>query len=154
MVRILSYVIQMFSYLLIRIYNLYLQKHKQKSDKKLISDMEIVHFHRAAVRGSRYYKQFWKPIENKELYCLHEKFSFYDSLLSRQYTRMTKMLVICHESFRGKQIFFLDRGFSILVKLSSRNYRRPPLVKGGMEIPCVVSFSKPSTLKNAQLAER
>ena len=39
-------------------------------------------------------------------------------------------------------------------KLPSRHYRRLPLVQGGMEIPRTVFFSMPSTLKNAQLAER
>ena len=40
------------------------------------------------------------------------------------------------------------------VKLSSRHYRRSPLVQGGIEIPCIVYFKMPSTFKNAQLAER
>ena len=60
--------------LLIRIYNLYLQRHK-----KLTSDMDIVHTYAAVVKGYHYYKQFWKPVENEELRCLHEKISFYDS---------------------------------------------------------------------------
>lgn len=41
--------------------------------------MDIVHSYTATVRGYHYYKHFWKPIENEELSCLHEKFSFYDS---------------------------------------------------------------------------
>ena len=39
------------------------------------------------------------------------------------------------------------------VKLSASDYRRLPLVQGGMEIRCTVNFRMPSTLKNAQLAE-
>ena len=41
--------------------------------------MDIVHSYTTTVRGYHYYKHFWKPIENEELSCLHEKFSFYDS---------------------------------------------------------------------------
>ena len=41
--------------------------------------MDIVHFYTTTVRGYHCYKQFWKPIKNKELRCLHEKFNFYDS---------------------------------------------------------------------------
>lgn len=40
------------------------------------------------------------------------------------------------------------------IKLSSRHYKRSSLVQGGMQIPSVVFFSMPSTLKNVQLAER
>ena len=42
--------------------------------------MVIVHSYTAVVRGYRYYKKFWKPAENEELRCLHEKFIFYGSL--------------------------------------------------------------------------
>ena len=59
------------------------------------------------------------------------------NMLSRLYTRTVRLLVICRESF-----------------LVQQNYRRSALVQGGMEIPCTVNFRMPSTLKNAQLAER
>ena len=39
-----------------------------------MSDMDIVHSYTAVVAGYHDYKQFWKPVENDELYCLHEKF--------------------------------------------------------------------------------
>ena len=56
-----------------------LSKNINKSDKKLISGMDIVHSYTATVRGYHYSKQFWKSIENEELRCLHKKFNFYDS---------------------------------------------------------------------------
>ena len=41
--------------------------------------MDIVHSYLAAMGGYHYYKHFWKPIENEQFCCLHEKFNFYDS---------------------------------------------------------------------------
>ena len=54
-------------------------KGKQKSEKKLMPNMDIVHSSAAVVTGYHDYKEFWKPVENEELCCLHEKFNFYDS---------------------------------------------------------------------------
>ena len=39
------------------------------------------------------------------------------------------------------------------VKLTSRHYRRSPLVQGEMKIACTVFFRMPLTLKNAQLVD-
>ena len=51
-------------------------KDKQKSDKKLISDMDIVYPCTAVVRGYHDYKQFWKLAENEEPRHLHEQWQF------------------------------------------------------------------------------
>ena len=40
------------------------------------------------------------------------------------------------------------------VELTSKHYRRFPLVKGGMEIACLVRVRIPATLKNTKLAEK
>ena len=37
------------------------------------------------------------------------------------------------------------------VELTSKHYRRSPLVKGGMEIACLVRVRIPATLKNTKL---
>ena len=39
------------------------------------------------------------------------------------------------------------------VELTSKHYQRSPLVKGGMEITCLVKIRIPETLKNTELAE-
>ena len=41
--------------------------------------------------------------------------------------------------------FLLDRGANVSAKLKSTHYRRSPLVRGGIEIPCVVTVSMPGT---------
>ena len=103
-----SYVNQMFSYsmLLIRIYNLYLQKHQQKSGKK----MDIVH-----------------SVLNEELRCLREKFNFYD-IFAVKTVHENETVVYLTRQLSWVTKFRLDRGVSMHVKLSSRHYRRSPLV--------------------------
>ena len=113
--------------------------------------MDIVHSYTATVRGYHYYKQFWNPVKNEELRCSHEEFNLYDikvihqngktvGHLPRELSRVTKL--------------FLDRGVTMYVNLSAGHYILSPLVQAGMEIPCTVNFRMPSTIKNAQLAER
>ena len=47
----------------------------------------------------------------------------------------------------------MDRGAVVSVQLTSRHYRRSPLVQGGMEIACLVTVKIPATKKNTEIAE-
>ena len=48
----------------------------------------------------------------------------------------------------------LDRCASINAELTSTNYRRSPLVKGGLEIPCKNNVKMLSTVKNVELLHK
>ena len=50
--------------------------------------------------------------------------------------------------------FLLDIGANVSAKLRRTYYRRSPLVQGGIEIPCLVTVSKPGTVINQLLMER
>ena len=50
--------------------------------------------------------------------------------------------------------FLIDRGELIEAELSSTNYRRSPLVQGGLEIPCIIRIRMLSTRKNKELLAR
>ena len=100
--------------LLIWIYDL-----QQKTD--------IVHSYTAVVSSYYYYKQFWKPIKNEELHCLHEKLNFYDSFAAKNYARVVRLGNLSREISWVKT--FLDRWVSVYVKLSSRHDRRSTLVR-------------------------
>ena len=50
--------------------------------------------------------------------------------------------------------FLLDREANVSAKLTSAHYRRSPLGQGGIETPCVVAVSMPSTVINQLLMER
>ena len=50
--------------------------------------------------------------------------------------------------------FLIDRGADVTAKLTSTNYRRFPLVQGGIEIPCLITVTMPVTILNQLLMER
>ena len=50
--------------------------------------------------------------------------------------------------------FLLDRGTVIIATLNTTNYRRSPLVQGGLEIACKVTVRMPRTIKNHMLMGR
>jgi len=50
--------------------------------------------------------------------------------------------------------FLLDRGAKITATLRSTNYRRSPLVQGGLEIPCSVKVMMMPTQLNKRLVNR
>ena len=50
--------------------------------------------------------------------------------------------------------FLIDIGANVSVKLTSTNYRRSPLVQGGLEIPCLVTVTMSGTIINQLIMER
>ena len=50
--------------------------------------------------------------------------------------------------------YLLDRGAVFTVELTSTNYRRSPLIQGGLEIPAKVTVTMPGTVKNHLLMEK
>ena len=50
--------------------------------------------------------------------------------------------------------YLLDRGAVFTVELTSSNYRRSPLIQGGLEIPGKVTATMPGTVKNHLLIEK
>jgi len=93
----------------------------------------------SAVRGFHYYKRYWSPRLEEELFCSHEEdnvdvFAMKVTDLSgnirghlpQEIARITK--------------FLLDRGARVSLILTSDRYRRSPLVQGGLEIPCLVKL--------------
>ena len=50
--------------------------------------------------------------------------------------------------------YFLDRGISMHCKLTSRHYRRSPLVQGGLEIKCEMVINSRATVLQSRLTSR
>ena len=48
----------------------------------------------------------------------------------------------------------MDRETTATATLTSEHYRRPPLVQGGLEIPCKVSVTMPGTISNLLVMEK
>ena len=116
--------------------------------------MENVYSFTAAVRGFHYYRKFWKPIENERLSCFHEDGNPYDRFAIKTATSNGATVGHLPKEISRVTKFFLDRGASMQVELTSKHYRRSPLVQGGMEIPCLVTVKTPATLKNTELADK
>ena len=116
--------------------------------------MENVYSFTAAVRGFHYYRKFWKPIENERLTCFYEDGNPYDRFAIKTVTSNGATVGHLPKEISRVTKFFLDRGAFMQVELTSKHYRRSPLVQGGMEIPCLVTVKTPATLKNTQLAEK
>ena len=114
--------------------------------------MESCYTFTAAVRGYHYYRKTWKPKEN-ELRCLHEEGNPYDRFAIKTVTSEGTTVGHLPREISRITKFFMDRGAVVSVQLTSRHYRRSPLVQGGMEIACLVTVKIPATKKNTEIAE-
>ena len=88
------------------------------------------------------FKTILQTKENEVLVCQFENRNSYGMFAMRlcEVSRITK--------------FIIDRGATESVMVTGTHYRRSPLVKGGLEIPCKVSVSMRETCLNLLLLER
>ena len=103
----------------------------------------------SAVRRFHYYRKYWQPQLDNELYCQHEldsPFNFFGIKICIRNAGVTVGHLPMEISRATK--FLLDRGTTAFIKLFSTNYCVSPLVQGGFEIPCRVETQRPPTLKN------
>ena len=108
----------------------------------------------AAIRGYHFYRKVWEPEENETLICLHEEDNPFDIFAIK--TCRADGTTVGHlprEISRASK-FLLDRGADMTAKLTSTDYRRSPLVQGGIEIPCKVIVKMRATRKNIEILEK
>ena len=115
--------------------------------------METCYTFTAAVRGYHYYRKSWKPKENEALRCLFEENNPYDRFAIKTVTSEGTTVGHLPREISRITKFFMDRGAVFSVQLTSRHYRRSPLVQGGMEIACLVTVRIPATKKNSEIVE-
>lgn len=113
-----------------------------------------VHTFTAAVRGFHYYRRFWKPKENEKLDCMHEPGNVFDRFAIKTVDERGETVGHLPKEISRVTKYFLDRGFSMYCKLTSRHYRRSPLVQGGLEIKCEVVINSCSTVLQSRLTAR
>ena len=90
------------------------------------------------------------------LRCSHERNNIYDRYAIAANKRLRGCLadsIIGHFSHLPGEIsratrFFLLRGGMVHLKVSDENYRRSPLIQGGLEIPVEVICEMDDTLRN------
>ena len=114
-------------------------KNKNNQVKNIISEIRWkkieTHSFTAAVRGFHYYRRFWRPKENEKLYCLHGPGNAFDRFAIKTVNE------------KGEIVGHLPKD----CKLSSRHYRRSPLVQGGLEIQCEVVLISRATMLQSRL---
>ena len=101
---------------------------------------ESVSFH-AAIRGYHVYRDVWQPQQNEILVCYHEYGNIYDMFAIKTCrVDVGAETIVGHLPIEVSRLtkFLLDRGATVTATLTSKSYRRSPLVQGGLEIPCLV----------------
>ena len=107
----------------------------------------------AAVRGYHYYQRFRKPQPNQKLACAYEENNPFDLFVVKtcEDTNIVGHLPI--EISRALK-YLMDRGVAFTVQLTSTNYRRSPLIQGGLEIPAKVIVTMSGTVHSHLLLEK
>ena len=108
----------------------------------------------AAVRGFHYYRRYWTPKTKESLMCNHEQDNPFDIFAIKVCTEDGSIVGHLPREISRPCKFLLDRGASIVAKLTSEKYRRSPLVQGGLEIACKLHVWMKATLKNMELLKR
>ena len=108
----------------------------------------------AAIRGYHYYRKFWHPVEEERLLCSREENNGFDQFAIK--TCNMAGLIVGHlpRELSRTLSFLLIRDAKIFADLKSTNYRRSPLVQGGLEIPCKITIQMSPTIKNSKLLDR
>ena len=108
----------------------------------------------APVRGFHYYQRIWSPKKGEKFNCYHERNNAFDVFAMK--TEFANGSTVGHLPRDISRItkFMFDRGAKITAILSSTNYRRSPLVQGGLGIACEITVKMPATIKSHVILDR
>lgn len=108
----------------------------------------------AAIRGFHFYRKTWQPVEGEKLHCDYEKNNPFDDFAIKTTDKNGK--TVGHLPMEISRItkFIIEQGAIVEAHLSSTNYRRSPLIQGGLEIPCNVVVTLPGTIVNQLIVEK
>ena len=109
-----------------------------------------------AVRGFHYYRRYWTLYLGEELICQHDDSNPFDVFAIKTCSQENGATYgyLPKEISRATK-FLIDSGAPVFVEVSSNQYRRSPLVQGGLEIPCRLSVKLAvATIKNNMLVDR
>ena len=106
-----------------------------------------------AIRGYHHHRHHWTPVRNETLKCLHDKENFFDVFAIKTCeAKSFKTVGHLPKEISEATKVLLDRGAVVSATVSSNIYRRSPLFRGGLEIPCKVSVTMP--VKNIKILEK
>ena len=109
-----------------------------------------------AVRGFHVYNASWKPKEDELLECSHEKDNPYNPFSIKVFKPDSPAKIVGHLSMEISRItkFIINNGAQVAVKISGKDYRRSPLVQGGLEVPCEIKITMVGSIINHHLLVR
>ena len=108
----------------------------------------------SAVCGFHVYHDVWKPCENEELECLFGRNNLFDIFAIKTCPTEDSLTVgRLPREISCPTKYLLDRGATIVAKLTATHYRKSPLFQGGLEIPCEVTVSMPGSIKGHMLLQ-
>ena len=110
---------------------------------------------KSAVRGFHVYRNCWNPQENEVLNCFHESNNPFD-MFAIQVCQQETNKRVGHLPMEISRItkFLINRGARIQATLTSTHYRRSPLVRGCLEIPCEITVQVTNGDHRKELLER
>ena len=119
----------------------------------------IKHSFLCGLRGFHVYQEIWKPIIGELLRCSHERNNIYDRYEIAANKRPRGRLadsIIGHFPREISRVthFFLLTGGRVHLKVTDENYRRSPLIHGGLRIPVEVIREMDDTPRNRAIMER
>ena len=117
----------------------------------MASEMVLEFF--SAIRGYHYCRNTWNPEESEVLHCSHELENAFGLFAIK--TCKPEGQIVGHLPMEIARVtkFLLDRWAVIIATLNTTNYRRSPLVQGGLEIACKVTVRMAGTIKNHMLMD-
>ena len=107
----------------------------------------------AAVRSYHYYQHFWKPQPNQKLLCAYEENNPFD-FLAMKICEDTNIVGHLPMEISRASKYLMDLRASFMVKLTTTNYWRSPLIQSGLEIPAKIIVIIPGTVRNHLLLEK
>ena len=106
-------------------------------------------------RSFHVYQKFWQPELNETLVCIHERGNEFDAF-SVKTVRALDNATVGHlpKEISRPTRYLLDRGATAKAVITCSYYRRSPLFRGVLEIPCLVTVRMPGTIRNNLLLDR
>ena len=101
------------------------------------------------------YRNVWCPYISEKLECYHEFGNAFDIFAIKTCKVSGEIVGHLPREISRATKYLLDRGAKVSAELViTSNYRRSPLVQGGLEIECTVVVKMPGTVKNQLLMGR
>ena len=111
------------------------------------------------LRGYHVYRTVWSPLLNERLNTIHESSNNYDRYAvaaTKDVSGHSSSVIVGHLPKEISRVtwYIMQYGATVTVRVCDINYRRSPLIQGGLEIPVEVTVCMPFNPKNKAALDR